>query len=137
MNPHQLIGLTRPANNFAMGGIPMHFANILIAEGKPMPQMLFLDIMVEETQLLIEHINNHHLGLCLTVNIGNNNAVVWIYDNFATVNLQILQVTVSNLPNLESQLFQIYVEVTAILHDFMPEEDDDMAPLEDIMDDDS
>ena len=76
MNPHQLIGLTGPANNFAMGGIPMHFANILIAEGKPIPQVLFLDIMVEKTQLLIEHIKNHHLGLCLTANIGNNTAII-------------------------------------------------------------
>ena len=65
MNPHQLVGLTRPTNNFAMGGIPMHFANILIADGKPMPQTLFLKIMIEKTQLLIEHIKNHHLGLCL------------------------------------------------------------------------
>ena len=137
MNPHQLVGLTGPANNFAMGGMPMHFANILIADGKPMPQTLFLEIMIEKTQLLIEHINNHHLGICLTANIGNNNAIVQIHDNFATVNLQILQVTVSNLPNLETQLFQLYVEVTAILHDFMPEEDDKMPPLEDITDDDS
>ena len=66
MNPHQLIGLTSPANNFAMGGIPMHSTNILIAEGKPVPQVLFLDNMVEKSQKLIEHINNHHLGLCLT-----------------------------------------------------------------------
>ena len=76
MNPHQLVGLTEPTNNFPMGGIPMHFANILIAEQKPIPQVLFLDIMVEKTQLLIEHINNHHLGLCLTANIGNNTAVI-------------------------------------------------------------
>ena len=117
MNPHQLVGLTGPANNFAMGGIPMHFANILISEGKPVPSILFLDIMVEKSQKLIEHINNHHLGLCLTANIGNNSAVVWIYDNFTTVNTQMLQVTVSNLPNLETQLFQLYVEVTTILHD--------------------
>ena len=65
MNPHQLIGLTGPANNFAMGGIPMHFANILISEGKPVPPMLFLDIMVEKSQKLIEHINNHHFGIVL------------------------------------------------------------------------
>ena len=76
MNPHQLVRLTGPANNFAMGGMPMHFANILIADGKPVPQTLFLEIMIEKTQLLIEHINNHHLGICLTVNIGNNDAVV-------------------------------------------------------------
>ena len=135
MNPHQLIGLTGPANNFAMGGIPMHFANVLISEGKPVPQILFLDIMVEKTQLLIEHINNHHLGLCLTANIGNNTAIVRVYDNFATVDSQVLQVTISNLPNLEMQLFQLYVEVTGIIHAFMPEEDDEMPPLEDITDD--
>ena len=63
MNPHQLVGLTGPANNFAMGGMPMHFANILIADGKPVPQTLFVEIMIEKTQLLIEHINNHHLGI--------------------------------------------------------------------------
>ena len=134
MNPHQLVGLTGPANNFAMGGIPMHFVNILISEGKPVPPMLFLDIMVEKSQKLREHINNHHLGLCLTANIGNNSAIVWIYDNFATVNTQMLQVTVSNLPNLETQLFQLYVEVTTILHNLMPEEDDEMPLLEDISD---
>ena len=92
---------------------------------------------MEKIQILIEHINNHHLGLCLTANIGNNNAIVWIYNNFATVNLQSLQVTISNLPNLESQLSQLYVKVTTILHDFMPEKNNDMPPLEDIMDDES
>ena len=134
MNPHQLLGLTGPANNFAMGGIPMHFANILIADGKPVPQTLFLDIMVEKMQILMEHVNNHHLGLCLTANIWSNNAVIRIYDNFTTVNTQMLQVTISNLPNIETQLFQLYVEVTAILHDLMPEEDNKMPLLEDFTD---
>ena len=137
MNPHQLLGLTGPANNFAMGGLPMQFANILIADGKQVPQTLFMDIMVEKTQILIEHVNNHHLGLCLTANIGNNSAVVCVYDNFATVNTQMLQVTISNMPNLETQLFQLYVEVTAILHDLMLEEDDEMPPLEGLTDDES
>ena len=134
MNPLQLIGLTGPANNFAMGGIPMHFTNILIAEGKPIPQVLFLDILVEKTQLLIEHINNHHLGLCLTANIGNNTAIILLHDNFATIDSQVLQVTISNLPNLKMQLFQLYVEITRAMHTFMPEEDDEMPPLEDITD---
>ena len=63
MNPHQLIGLTGPTNNFAMGGIPMHLANFLIVDGKPVPHVLFLDIMVEKMKILVEHVNNHHLGL--------------------------------------------------------------------------
>ena len=137
MNPHQLVGLTGPANNFAMGGLPMHFANILIANGKQVPQSLFLDVMVEKMQILIEHVNNHNLGLCLTANIGNNSAVVCVYNNFATINTQMLQVTISNMPNLEMQLFQLYMEITAILHDLMLEEDDEMPPLEGLTDDGS
>ena len=41
MNPHQLVGLVRPVNNFTMGGMPMHLAWILLAEGKSLPQHLF------------------------------------------------------------------------------------------------
>ena len=33
MNQHQLIGLDGPANDFAMNGLAMHFARILIAGG--------------------------------------------------------------------------------------------------------
>ena len=133
-NPHQLVGLTGPANNFAMGGLPMHFTCILIATGKPVPHALFREIMEEKTRILIDHVNNHHLGLCLTANIGQNSAVVHVYDNYATVNTQILQVTISNLPNLETQLFMLYVQITAILHDLMLEEDDEMPLLENYSD---
>ena len=99
-----------------------------------MSHMLFREIMVEKTQILIEHVNNHHVGLCITANIGQNSAIVHVYDNYATINTQMFQMTISNLPNLETQLFMLYVEITAILHDLMPEEDDEMPPLEDISD---
>ena len=137
MNPHQLISLVRPANNFAMGSMPMHFARILLKEGHSLPKHLFLDVMVEKTQILIDFIKNHHLGLCLTANIGGNTAVVQVYDNFATVNTQLLQVMISNLPDLENQLFQLYTEIHGIVHQFMPEDDDFMPPLEDITDNES
>ena len=35
-----------PANNFAMGGLPMVLARALLLEGKPLPKILFLDVMV-------------------------------------------------------------------------------------------
>ena len=76
MNPHQLISLVRPANNFTMGGMPMHLTWILLTEGKSLPQHLFLDVMVEKTQILVEFIRNHHIGLCLTANIGANTATI-------------------------------------------------------------
>ena len=137
MNPHQLIGLVGPANNFAMGGVPMHLAWILLMEGQSLPKHLFLDVMIEKTQILVEFIKNHHLGLCLTANINGNTAVIWIYDNFTMGNTLLLQVTVSNLPNLENQLFQLYTEKHGVVHEFMPEDDDEMPPLEDITDNDA
>ena len=78
-------------------------------EGRSLPKELFLDVMVEKTQILIDFIKNHYLGLCLTVNIGGNTAVIRVYNNFATVNTLLLQVTVSNIPDLENQLFQLYI----------------------------
>ena len=87
-----------------MGGLNMAFARELPLEGKPLPKMLFIDVMVQKTQILIEHIKNHHLGLLLTANRGKNTAVVKMYDNFATVNTKLLHITISNLLDLENQL---------------------------------
>ena len=40
MDPHQLIGLVRPANNFAMGGVPMHLTqNSTTWKEKPFPNI--------------------------------------------------------------------------------------------------
>ena len=37
-----------PANNFVMGGLNMAFARELLLEGQPLPETLFLDVMVEK-----------------------------------------------------------------------------------------
>ena len=71
-----LFGDLDPANNFTMGGLPMHFTKVLISEGKSIPKTLFLDVMVKKTQILIEHVKNHHLGLSLMANIGGNTTVI-------------------------------------------------------------
>ena len=90
--------------------------------------------MVEKTQKLINHIKHHHLSLSLTANISENSAVIRMYDNYATVNSQLLHVTISNLWDLENQLWRLYIEVNGIIHDFMPDDIDDMPPLENITD---
>ena len=91
--------------------------------------------MVKKTQKLIEHIKHHHLVLMLTANIGENLASIRMYDNYATVNSQLLHVTILNLPYLENQLWRLYIEVNGVIHDFMPDLED-MPPLEDIPDED-
>ena len=82
MDPDMLFGLLGPANNFVMGGLPIHLAKVLLIEGKPLPKELFVEVIVEKTQILIERVKNHHLGLCLTANINGNSAIIRIYDNF-------------------------------------------------------
>ena len=65
-------------------------------------------------------------------------AIIWIYDTFTATITQLLQITISNLPDLENQLFQLYTEVHELVHQYLPkEEDENMPPLEDIMNDES
>ena len=125
MDPAFLFGHLDPANRFAMEGLNMAFAAVLHHEGKPLPKTLFLDVMVEKTQKLIEHIKHHQLGLSLTTNIWENSTTIKMYDNYATTNTQLLHVTISNLWDFETQLWRLWIEVNGVIHDFIP-------PLEDI-----
>ena len=125
MDPVFMFGHLDLANRFAMEGLNMAFAAELHHEGKPLPKTLFLDIMVEKTQKFIEHIKIHQLGLSLTAKIWVNSATIKMYDNYATTNSQLLHVTISNLWDLETQLWRLWIEVNGVIHDFIP-------PLEDI-----
>ena len=106
-------------NRFAMEGLNMAFTAELTCEGKPLPKMLFIDIMMEKTQMLINHLKHLHLGLSLVANINENIATVKIYDNYA-VNSLLLHVTISNLWDIEDQLFRLWIEVNGVIHDHMP-----------------
>ena len=105
MDPAFLFGHLNQANQFAMEGLNMAFTAKLNREGKPLSKLLFIDVMVEKTKKLINHIKQHKLGLSLTANIGKNVATVKMYGNYATANSQLLHVTISNLWDLENQLF--------------------------------
>ena len=120
MDPTFMFGHLDPANRFAMEGLNMAFAAELHREGKPLPKLLFINVMVEKTQKLINHIKHHELGLSLTANIGENVTTIKMYDNYATMNSQLLHVMISNLWNLENQLFHLWVEINGVLQDFIP-----------------
>ena len=98
----------------------MAFTAELHRDGKSLPKLIFIDIMAEKTQRLINHIKHHHLGLSLTANINENVATIKMYDNYATVNSQLLHITISNLWDLEDQLFYLWIEVNGVIHDFIP-----------------
>ena len=50
MNQHRLIGLGGPANDFAMNGLAMHFAHILMAGGHTLPSRLFMDVLLNKAE---------------------------------------------------------------------------------------
>ena len=102
MDPAFLFRHLDPANRFLLEGLNMTFTAELFRDRKPLPKLLFLDIMVKKTQKLIEHMNKHHLGLGLPANIGENSTVIRIYNNYMTVNLQLFHMTV---------LIQFYIVV--------------------------
>ena len=139
MNPHQLVSLVGPANNFAVGSTPMHLTWILLKDGHTLPPHLFMDVITNKTQTLWEFIRIHHVGLCMTANIRAQTATLQIYDTFTATITQLFQVTITNTLDLENQLFQLYTEIHALVYSYLPdeEEDDDMPPLEDIMDNES
>ena len=86
-----------------MEGLNIAFATELTCKGKPLPKLLFIDIMVEKTQMLINHLKHLHLGLSLVANINENVATVKKYDNYAVNSLK-LHITISNLWDIEDQL---------------------------------
>ena len=45
-----------------------------------------------------------------------------MYDNYATVNSQLLHIAISNL--WDSQLWRLWIEVNGVIHDFIPQLED-------------
>ena len=95
-----------PANLFAMEGENMAFAAELAADGKGLPKGLFLDIMIEKTQMLHTHLKHLHLRLALVANIGENMATVKINNAFVEDSLK-MHFTVLNLWDIEDQLYRL------------------------------
>ena len=119
MDPAFLFNDLDPTNQYAMGGLNMAFAAEFTHEGKPLPKMLFIDIMTKKTQMLINHLKHLHLGLSLMANISENIATVKLYDNYA-INSLLLHVTILNLYDIKDQLFRLWIEVNGVIHDYMP-----------------
>ena len=95
----------------------MACATELIADGKPLSKELFLDIMIEKTQMLVTHMKHLQLGLTLVANISDNIATIKIYNIYLEDSLK-LYVTISNLWDIEDQLCRLWIEVNCLLKDY-------------------
>ena len=112
---------TKPPTTISFPYHNMAFTAELNQDGKPLPKLLFIDVMVEKTQKLVDHIKQFQLGLLLVANVNENMVTVKIFDNYTTTNSQKLYVPISNLWDLEDQLYRLWIEVNRVIHNFVPE----------------
>ena len=82
-----------------------HFCACDIYDGKPLPKDLFLDIMIEKTQMLVTHLKHSQLRLALVANISDNVTTIKVYDTCEEDSLK-LYVTISNIWDIEDQIVQ-------------------------------
>ena len=75
---------------------------------------------MEKMQMLHTHLKHLHLGLALVANIGETMATVKIYDTFVEDSLK-LHFTVSNLWDIEEQLYRLWIEVNGAVQNYLEE----------------
>ena len=97
-----------------MEGLNMAYATELIADGKSLPKGLFLDIMIEKTQMLVTRLKHVQPGLMLVANISDNIATIKLYNMSLEDSLK-LYFTILNLWDIEDQLYRLWIEVNGIL----------------------
>ena len=120
-----------PAFEFSVNGLNMEFAIHLAVDGCSIPDLLFVDILTEKCQLLHQHIWSSKDCLMLVANIGCTMATIKLFDK-NIMDSQLLHFTVSNLWDLEEQLYRLWIEVCRVLKDYAV--NDPLLELRNIMD---
>ena len=117
------------AFEFLVNGLNMEFAINLVMNGHSILDRLFVDILTEKCQLLHCHLKASKDCLMLVANVGSKVATIKIFDK-NLVDSQLLHCTISNLVDLEEQLYHLWIEVLGILKDYAV--DDHSAELRNI-----
>ena len=117
------------AFEFSVNGLNMEFTIHLIADGHGIPNGLFVDILSEKCQMLHQHIKASKNCLMLVANISGTIATIKLFDR-NLMDSQLLHWTVSNLWDLEDQLYCLWIEECGILKDYAV--DDHSAELRNI-----
>ena len=105
------------AFEFSVNGLNMEFAMHLAADGRSIPDLLFIDILTEKCQLLHQHIKPSKDCLMLVANLGHTMATIKLFDK-NLMDSQLLHFTVSNLWDLEEQLYRLWIEVHGVLTEY-------------------
>ena len=98
------------AFEFSTNGLKMNLAIHLRADGQVIPHNLFIDILTEKCQLIHNHIKASKDCLMIVANVSNTIATIKLYDRDLD-DSHLLSCTISNHPDLEEQLYRLWIEV--------------------------
>ena len=107
-----------PTFEFSVNGLNMEFAIHLAADGCSIPDLLFVDILTEKCKILHQHIKSSKDCLMLVANIGHTMATIKLFDK-NLMDSQLLHFMVSNVWDLEEQLYRLWIEVCGVLKDYV------------------
>ena len=107
-----------PTLEFTIDGLNMEFAANLADDGHSIPDLLFVDILSEKCGLIRDHIQSHRTSLILVANIGPKVAYIKLFDK-DMLDSQLLHFTVSNVWDLELQLYCLWIKVQGVLKDYI------------------
>ena len=105
------------AFEFAVNGLNMEFTFGLMTDGHNIPGGLFVDILTEKCQLIHKHIHEAKDCLMMVASVTNTKATIKFFDR-ELEDSQLIMVTILNLPDLEDQLYRLWIEVHGLLRDY-------------------
>ena len=109
------------AYEFAWSGELIDFTLHHILEGHSTPPTLFQEVMVEKCRLVNYHFSNTRDHLSLVANVSNTTATITFY-NTLIEDSQLKIVTITNTPDIETQLVHLWCEVQQILKHYNEED---------------
>ena len=87
------------------------------AVDKKMSENLFVQLLTDKANMLKKHLNKSDLVIC--ANIGPNMATIKLYNIREEDSLK-LHVTISNLGDIDKQLYQLWVQLNYLLKEYCP-----------------
>ena len=106
---------------FALSGELIDFTLHQILEGRSTTPALFNEVMAEKCQLVNYHFSNTRDHLRIAVNVSSMTATI-AFHNISIEDSQLKIVTITNTPDLEKQLVQLWCEVQQILKHYNEED---------------
>ena len=84
-----------------------------------MPETLFVQLITDNATMLKKHLKTTQSDLVICTNIGPNMSIFKLYNIKEEDSLK-LHVTISNLGDIDEQLYQFWVQLNYLLKEYCP-----------------